>query len=287
LDGIAMRFLIDIHRRINLFIRTVDMPKATLERRKFIEKRLPVDGRRILEIGALTTPTYTPEDACVKYMDWFSRQELIDLYRKDPKLDVKDVIDVDYVIKEPRFSTFIEEKFDLIICNHVIEHIPDVITWVQQLQQILSEEGAVFLSVPDKKYTFDYLRRETSLVEILRCFHEKLERSNYYQILDSIYFHRPITPSDNYFEKRRKLKKKPRSISEAMKEADSAQGFHSGGFHCHVFSHRLFPNLWSDLIESGLINLEIAEISRVKRGLGEFHILLRPQSKKSPKQRRP
>jgi hypothetical protein len=258
-----------------------NVPKTTRRRRRFIENHVRIADRKILEIGALTTPTYTPQQACVKYMDWFSKQELTTLYKNDPNVDLNKIVDVEYIIKERRFSDFIDEKFDLIIGNHVIEHIPDAITWLQELRNLLSDDGVVFLSVPEKNYTFDFLRRETTFIDLLRCYNEKLDKPTYYQILDCLYYHRPLAPSDSYFERRKKIREKPLSVSEAMKEADSAQQFHSGGFHCHVFSRGTFPGLWSDLVETGLIDLEIAEISGVKRNAGEFYILLRSTAKTS------
>jgi SAM-dependent methyltransferase len=267
----------------NALMQKCHVSQTTLRRRRFIEKYLKIGDLSILEIGPLTTPTYTPQDASVKYMDWFSREELTRIYREDSKLNVADIIDVDYVIKERRFSEFIRDTFDLVIANHIMEHIPDVIAWIQELQKILSEDGSIFLSVPEKKYTFDFLRHETTAVEILRCFHEKLDKPSYYQILAGIYHHRPITPTDNYWTKIKKVKSRPISFSDAMEEADRAQGFHTGGFHCHVFSRKSFPNVWSDLLESGLIEMEITEISRIMRDVGEFHVLLRPRTKKDHK----
>ena len=43
----------------------------------------------------------------------------------------------------------------LFVANHVLEHIPDIIFWMDQLRRISCDNAHVFLSLPDKRYTFE------------------------------------------------------------------------------------------------------------------------------------
>lgn len=41
------------------------------------------------------------------------------------------------------------ERFDVIVMNHVLEHIPDPVTALKQLRSLLREEGIIHLAVPN------------------------------------------------------------------------------------------------------------------------------------------
>ena len=152
------------------------MSETTFRRRRFIEKHSNLSGAKLLEIGPLAFPTYSADEADIKYMDWCSAEELRERFKEDPNVEVKEIVDVDYVIKQKSFSKLIDDKFDLIIGSHTIEHIPDVISWICELQNLLSPNGALFLCVPDRRYTFDVLRPQTTFVDLLRCHRENLEK---------------------------------------------------------------------------------------------------------------
>ncbi|MEX3900116.1 methyltransferase domain-containing protein [Paraburkholderia sp. BR10954] len=49
-------------------------------------------------------------------------------------------------------------KFDYVIASHVIEHVLDLVGWVHSLLAALKHAGRIVLAVPDRRYTFDYVR---------------------------------------------------------------------------------------------------------------------------------
>jgi len=55
-------------------------------------------------------------------------------------------------------SNLIKEKFDYIIAFDAIEHIPNMIDWLNDVHKILKDAGHIFLAIPGKRYTFDILR---------------------------------------------------------------------------------------------------------------------------------
>ena len=244
-------------------------------RRYFIEQQVDIHGARILEIGALDSPTYQKSEARISYLDWFTTEECCESIKDLQNRNVDKVVNVDYVIKTKHFAEYIDFSFDLIIANHVIEHIPDIVTWFSELQKILGPHGAIFLAIPDRRYTFDYLRPETDAVEILRCFQEDLQSASYYQILRSIFYFRPITTEDVWAGN---IDKKKDARRYTFKQAiDLTRNLLDTGesVHCSVFSSSKFENLWNELIESGLVNLEIAHIQDVQPNTNEFFVLLR------------
>lgn len=56
------------------------------------------------------------------------------------------------------------------MASHLIEHVPDLITWLEELRSVLNENGEVRLAIPDKRFTFDFIRRETELCDVLSAY---------------------------------------------------------------------------------------------------------------------
>jgi hypothetical protein len=76
---------------------------------------------------------------------WFGQFEL-SVYGKENSLDIQRIARAD-------------GSYDIIVCNHVVEHVPDHRTALRELGRILSDRGFLFLSVPDparRKRTEDW-----------------------------------------------------------------------------------------------------------------------------------
>lgn len=116
---------------------------------------------RGLEIGALNQPALVPDKCEVVYCDAISKQEAIQYF---PEVDANLFVDVDYIadLDKESLSSFSDEEFDFVILNHVIEHVANPIRVVQSLFRIVSSDGVVIISAPDKRYTFDVNRTNTS-----------------------------------------------------------------------------------------------------------------------------
>lgn len=243
-------------------------------RRLFLVHHLDMESPAILEIGALDSPTYAPEEANVKFLDRFTIEENYEFIKDLPDRMTERLVNVDYAIKSKFFAETIDARFDLVIANHVIEHIPDIIRWINELKKLLKPGGKVFLGIPDRRYTFDYIRPETDVVEILRCYDEDLGEPNFYQMLRSVYMYRPIVAADVWTET---LGAKPTArrfnLRDAMKLTKEKLGT-GESTHCSVFSRDSFVQLWSELLESGLIDLEITHIADVSPDANDFHVLL-------------
>jgi predicted SAM-dependent methyltransferase len=55
------------------------------------------------------------------------------------------------------------EQFDIAFSSHVIEHTLDFIKHLNQVCDILKNNGHYFLFVPDKRYCFDYFSPESTM----------------------------------------------------------------------------------------------------------------------------
>lgn len=91
------------------------------------------------------------------------------------KFDVDAIEKVDYIWKGEGFSeiTGKENYYDWVIASHVIEHTPDLITFLNSIEDILKSNGVLSLAIPDKRFCFDYFRPLTGLGQVVDSHFEE------------------------------------------------------------------------------------------------------------------
>jgi SAM-dependent methyltransferase len=73
----------------------------------------------------------------------FSRNPLIDYY--DCDIDAKAA----HYVEDIQHLSLADETFDVIICAHVLEHVPDDALAMRELYRVLKKDGTLFITVPD------------------------------------------------------------------------------------------------------------------------------------------
>lgn len=73
----------------------------------------------------------------------------------------------DIISDSEHFPTVPSESFDFVVANHVLEHVTDVLAALGEWHRLLRTGGALLLSVPDKRYTFDCHRKRTPLEHLV------------------------------------------------------------------------------------------------------------------------
>lgn len=123
--------------------------------------------KRILEIGPLDRPILKKENANVFYADIRDTQAVKDFYREDKNVNIEAIANIDYVIKGT-YSESIrsDEKFDYIVMSHVIEHIPELLRFFEDVKNVLNPGGKLCLAIPDHRFCFDRFRQPTSFAEV-------------------------------------------------------------------------------------------------------------------------
>jgi hypothetical protein len=127
-----------------------------------------------LEIGPLHR-TVVPRDlADVSYADVLDREGLLAHYLGDQDVDPALIPEIDYQLIQPdgRTATLREAAaegapFDWVVASHVIEHVPDLLGWLDDIAELVDDEGALVLCIPDRRYTFDAHRADTTIGEML------------------------------------------------------------------------------------------------------------------------
>lgn len=249
------------------------LSRAASWRRRFVKDHLALHKPSILEIGALDNPTYLRElgdDA--RYLDYFSTEELHEKHR-DSQRSVDRIVQVEYVVKSARPAEEVSERFDLIVANHVVEHIPDLVHWFNQMEALLAPGGSLFLSVPDRQYTFDIFRPETLATQLIRAHRADIERPDKWHIAEHLYYHQKVDVQALW----RGEPQAPFSPRMPLAQAlDSAEKFASGyhDVHCWVFTPESFKQCVSDLNSTGLTQLKIRASQDTAKDTNEFLVLL-------------
>jgi SAM-dependent methyltransferase len=127
-----------------------------------------------IEIGALHNPVRIPKSATVKYIDIMS---IPGLRKQYPDLDSRKLVDVDIVDDGEQLAKISDSTQDFVIANHFLEHCQNPIGAMSNMLRVLKEGGVLYLSIPDKRYSFDADRPVTSIEHLLKDYQEGPEWS--------------------------------------------------------------------------------------------------------------
>lgn len=132
--------------------------------------------RRILEIGPSYNPIVPKKNGHNVYIvDHADQQSLIEKYQAYG-VDTSSIEPVDFVTTDLASLPVEKHSFDLIVATHVIEHTTDLIKFLNDCSQLLSDDGTLALLVPDKRYCFDTFRPLTSPGAVITAHHNQHSR---------------------------------------------------------------------------------------------------------------
>ena len=120
-----------------------------------------------LEIGALHRPTPTAQGTTTRYFDYLSTEENEKRCSEMIELGYS-LVKVDYIGNAETLETIADDSLDFIIANHVLEHCQDVIGTLKNFLRKLRKEGALLISLPDKRYTYDFKRPITPFEHLIQ-----------------------------------------------------------------------------------------------------------------------
>jgi SAM-dependent methyltransferase len=121
-----------------------------------------------IEIGALHKPMRVPAPTLVRYVDSRPSEELSQHYGRE--VSGHEIVNVDIVTNADTLTGIDDETQDFVIANHVLEHLENPILAVKNMLRVLRASGIVFLSIPDKRYTFDVDRPVTDFSHVLQDY---------------------------------------------------------------------------------------------------------------------
>lgn len=249
-----------------------------VNRNECIRRGLDFSSKRILEVGALHAPFVRKSEADVIYVDHADTETLRAKYADDPAIDVSKIVQVDAVWGEQTMAEcLMGRKVDYILASHVIEHTPDLITWLQELVSVLNEDGEIRLYVPDKRYTFDYLRRLTEFADVLDAHLRRARRPLTLYVIDHCLNTRKVDVAAAWRGEIDKDKLEPyHTYEEALNDATevlATQRYRD--VHCWVFTPRSFADLILEMIRHDLLEIECSAFGDTMYNTLEFAVFVR------------
>jgi len=132
-----------------------------------------------LEIGASYSPV-APKKAGyrVEVLDHADAATLRKKYQAQNGVNVENIEEVDHVwTGEPLHElTGREGYYDWIVASHVVEHTPDLVSFLKQCERMLKPGGILCLGIPDRRYCFDVFRPVSTPGDVIQAFLEKRRR---------------------------------------------------------------------------------------------------------------
>ena len=124
-----------------------------------------------VEFGALHQPLEVDRRRCVvRYADRLSKDEAQAQFPELRDSFGVDVVDPDILVDLNRsdLSELRSHAFDFFIANDVIEHLANPVRFLKNLHDVMKPGALLFLSVPDRDYTFDRTRDLTTAEHLWR-----------------------------------------------------------------------------------------------------------------------
>ena len=242
---------------------------------------------RGLEIGPLAAPRVRKDEGDVFYVDHTDAEGLRRKYATNPVLKdrLDQIVDIDCVIGDSQGiheAVAGQSPFDYVIAAHLIEHIPDPITWLSDIASVLRPRGILSLVIPDKRFTFDMNRRTTEIGDLVDAYLRRLRTPSFKQAYDFI--SKEITETVDLAAVWAGTKTYAGVVRSDLPDPDVAalqlcRTIESSDqyvdVHCSVFTPESFLNLYEKLARLGLIEFEVAHFVPTEIDQLEFHVSLR------------
>lgn len=251
-------------------------PRPTARQRKLL-RDIDVKTMAGLEIGALDRPTVAPAAGNIRFADYRPADELRRFYVGQPAFDPQSVVDVDIVLGKRSLSEALagEARFDYVVASHVIEHVPDVVGWLQQVSAALKPGGRLCLAIPDKRFTFDYLGTVSTVGDFLEAHLSQRTTPSVKQVYDFLRTATHVNPIRAWLGLI-----DPRRLShwatpeDALKKCREIQAGGSIEVHCFLLTPRSFLELFKELVTHGLTDFRIAHFCATAPFENEFFVTL-------------
>lgn len=246
-----------------------------MNRKKRILKHIGKDGIG-LEIGPSHSPV-TPKSAGynVHIVDHTNKESLINKYRPYG-VKVENIEEVDFIWHGETYAELTGHKnyYDWVIASHVVEHTPDLISFVNNCAEILKKEGVLSLAVPDARFCFDSLRPLTGISKIIDA---NVQKAKTHSVGTAVEYVSEICTRGGRFTwgygkklGRFELVNSQNSVIELMQKYSSKEEY--SDYHAWCFTPHSFRLIINDLNLLGLISLK--EISFASTRGCEFYITL-------------
>jgi SAM-dependent methyltransferase len=228
-------------------------------------------GAEALEIGPFCNPLLRGRRT--KYFDVLTHAELVER-AASLQISQADVPNIHYV-SETGDLGIVDRQFDFILSSHCLEHQPDLVTHLRNVERLLRPRGRYFLLVPDKRYCFDHFLNESTLADVLAAYEERRTLHS----LKSVLEHRILTTHNESAQHWAKahgtyMEDFETRTAAALEEYRTANGTYID-VHAWYFTPASARVLLTSLRTLRYTEVEIERLYPTRKGSNEFWLVLR------------
>jgi SAM-dependent methyltransferase len=226
---------------------------------------------KTLEIGPFCAPLLT--GLTISYFDVLDKEHLIERARTIG-LEHSNCPDIDYV-SDSGDLRIVTEKFDVVVSSHTIEHQPNLIRHLADVEYLLNPGGFYFLVIPDKYYCFDHFIPESTLAGVIDAY---FQDSKVHSLRSVIEHHALTTHNDPQRHWRGDHGDITSSIAGRVKSAIEKYQTARGAYidvHAWYFCPASFRRLLTALNETSYTRLNVQRVYNTLWGHFEFWAILR------------
>ena len=204
----------------------------------------------ILEIGVFDSPSLEflrGENRTIHYADWLDKESLIRRAISVPGRHPEKVPDIQYVLSNG-FDQ-INTRYDAIVSHHCVEHQPNLVQHLVDIQSKLNSGGFYLFSMPDKRRCFDHFIPESTLLDVVEAFYAQRQKPSLKSVLEHRCFtcHDFSTSPDPYIFTSHETRA---CLDNAFSE------FSQNAYvdvHCWQFTPYGFKRLYNQLLSLGIV----------------------------------
>jgi len=233
-----------------------------------------------LEIGPLADPVVRRDDGEVIYVDHTDAATLRRKYQGGG-VDISAIVEVDAVWAECHLRQTVGRCVDYVIASHVAEHVPDLISWLEEVRGVLRPGGELRLVLPDMRYSFDYFRQPTRLSDLVAAWMVRARRPQITQILDFVLNFAPGIDGAGLDAGSFDPSGTPRhysfagAVELAQRTLDNAA--HYEDVHCWAFAPADFASLMVQLTDADVLHMACSGFVDTRpEHWYEFYVFMRP-----------
>jgi len=233
----------------------------------------------VIEIGALDRPTIPPASPGVFFVDHLDTPSLREKYRAHSDVNIDNLVHVNGVWGEKSLAEIAAAvaPVDCVIASHLIEHVPDLVTWLNEVASVLKPSGDLRLVIPDRRYTFDLLRSETVLADVLAAHLVRARIPQIRQVIDhvaNVVLVNCWHVWDGTLDRTALARTHdPSHIELLARDVLDNRSYHD--VHCWVFTPASFAHLMMRLAELGYHRFECVKLFDTEYHQNEFIVIAR------------
>ncbi|MCT6879775.1 MAG: methyltransferase domain-containing protein [Commensalibacter sp.] len=237
---------------------------------------------RCMEIGALNKPIIQPNEGNILYADHLSIEGLKKQFAWDTTIKPEDLAPVSVIWQEKPLKDCVSGQFDYVIASHVGEHVPNLIGWINEIQEILKPNGELRLALPDGRFSFDAKRQLTRLSDLLAAWMKNLRCPDTHIVLDFA-----LNKIDDSYAGLDLLNQDPSNLDRIKPQFPFSEVLmwgertldpnHYEDVHCWVLTPGHFAKLMLPLAQNDILKMAcVSFVDTVAPGL-EFIVNLSPE----------